>query len=292
MYTTHFGLAMRPFALTPDPSFLYHSRNHQLALDMLAYGIDSQAPLLLLTGEIGSGKTTLLRQLMNDLDDRITVGLVSNPTRKLRSLIGHVASSLDVTPADGSELAAYEAITKAALAEYAAGRRTLVVIDEAQNLSDDLLEEVRLLTNLNSDRDVMVQVLLVGQPELRHTLSKPGMRQIAQRVSADHHLRPLNARETGASIAARIRIAGGRPGLFSIGAMAVVYVSSGGVPRLINQLCDYALVFAYADGKTVIDRDTVEEVLRARVAAGALPVFADSMPDDQSRAQVEIEPKP
>ena len=292
MYTTHFGLAMRPFALTPDPSFLYHSRNHQLALDMLAYGIDSQAPLLLLTGEIGSGKTTLLRQLMNDLDDRITVGLVSNPTRKLQSLIGHVASSLDVTPADGTELAAYEAITKAALAEYAAGRRTLVVIDEAQNLSDDLLEEVRLLTNLNSDRDVMVQVLLVGQPELRHTLSKPGMRQIAQRVSADHHLRPLNARETGAYIAARIRIAGGRPGLFSIGAMAVVYVSSGGVPRLINQLCDYALVFAYADGKTVIDRDTVEEVLRARVAAGALPVFADSMPDDQSRAQVEIEPKP
>ena len=291
MYTTHFGLAMRPFALTPDPSFLYHSRNHQLALDMLAYGIDSQAPLLLLTGEIGSGKTTLLRQLMNDLDDRITVGLVSNPTRKLQSLIGHVASSLDVTPADGTELAAYEAITKAALAEYAAGRRTLVVIDEAQNLSDDLLEEVRLLTNLNSDRDVMVQVLLVGQPELRHTLSKPGMRQIAQRVSADHHLRPLNARETGAYIAARIRIAGGRPGLFSIGAMAVVYVSSGGVPRLINQLCDYALVFAYADGKTVIDRDTVEEVLRARVAAGALPVFADSVPDDQSRAQVELEPR-
>jgi general secretion pathway protein A len=291
VYTTHFGLAMRPFALTPDPSFLYHSRNHQLALDMLAYGIDSQAPLLLLTGEIGSGKTTLLRQLMNDLDDRITVGLVSNPTRKLQSLIGHVASSLDVTPADGTELAAYEAITKAALAEYAAGRRTLVVIDEAQNLSDDLLEEVRLLTNLNSDRDVMVQVLLVGQPELRHTLSKPGMRQIAQRVSADHHLRPLNARETGAYIAARIRIAGGRPGLFSIGAMAVVYVSSGGVPRLINQLCDYALVFAYADGKTVIDRDTVEEVLRARVAAGALPVFADSVPDDQSRAQVELEPR-
>ena len=292
MYTAHFGLAMRPFALTPDPSFLYHSRNHQLALDMLAYGIDSQAPLLLLTGEIGSGKTTLLRQLMRDLDERITVGLVSNPTRNLRSLIPHVASSLDVEPADGSDIAAYEAITRVALAEYGAGRRTLIVIDEAQNLSDELLEEVRLLTNLNSDGDVLVQVLLVGQPELRQTLSKPGMRQIAQRVAADHHLRPLDARETAAYIASRIRIAGGKPGLFSIGAMAVVYVSSSGVPRLINQLCDYALVFAYADGKAVVDRETVDEVLKARVAAGALPVFADSVRDGQAAAQVAGALKP
>jgi general secretion pathway protein A len=285
MYTAHFGLAMRPFALTPDPSFLYHSRNHRLALDMLAYGIESQAPLLLLTGEIGSGKTTLLRQLMNDLDDRITVGLVSNPTRHLSSLIAHVASALDVTPADKTDVAAYEAITKAALAEYGAGRRTLVVVDEAQNLSDELLEEVRLLTNLNSERDVVLQVLLVGQPELRQTLSKPGMRQIAQRVAADHHLRPLTAEETAAYIGSRIRVAGGDPDLFSVGAMAVVHVCSGGVPRLINQLCDYALVFAYADGKAVVDRETVEEVLKARSASGALPVFAEP-PADEAAASV------
>jgi len=275
MYEQHFGLRARPFALTPDPAFLYGSRPHQLALTMLEYGLESQAPLLLLTGDIGSGKTTLVRRLVRDLGERVAVGLISNTHARTRSLLGWTLSALEIVPSDDSEVAAYEALVDTCVREYGRGRRTLLIVDEAQNLADEVIEELRLLSNINSEQDLVLQILLVGQPELRATLAKPSMRQIAQRVAADCHLRPLDRTETAGYIAHRLTVAGGSAGLFSSAAVERVFEHSRGVPRLVNQLCDYALVYAFAEQLFSVEDDTVRQVLEDRRQMGALPVFGE-----------------
>ena len=273
MYREFFGFKLRPFALTPDPAFLYESRQHQQALNMLEYGLDSQAPLLLLTGEVGSGKTTVLRRLIRDVSDRVRTGLISQTHGRTRSLMGWAAAALELFPQGDSEIDLYEALETCTIREYARGRRTLLVVDEAQNLNDEVIEELRLLTNINSEQDLVLQILLVGQPELRAVLAKPSMRQIAQRVAADYHLRALSATETAGYIAHRLTVAGGRPDLFEAGAVAAVHARSGGIPRLINQLCDFALVYAYADARRLIDAGVIDDVMRDRASYGALPVF-------------------
>ena len=283
MYTAFFGLKVRPFALTPDPAFLYHSRQHQMALHMLEYGLDAQAPLLLLTGEVGSGKTTLLRRMMADLGDRFMVGLISNTHSRVTSLVGWALSALEIAPTDDSDIAAYEAIVSGALKAYAKGKRTLLVVDEAQNLAEDVIEELRLLSNINSEKDLLLQILLVGQPELRTLLGKASMRQIAQRVAADYHLRALEESDTAGYIRHRLEVAGGEGSLFTPDAVALVHERTGGVPRLINQLCDYALVYAFGDSRREIDRETVAEVLKDRDDNGALPVFGGGTPRTQPR---------
>jgi len=276
MYERHFGLQSRPFALTPDPAFLYCSRQHQMALTMLEYGLESQAPLLLLTGEIGSGKTTLVRRLVRDLGERAAIGLISNTHARNRSLLGWALSALEIAPSDDSDVAAYEALVDSCVREYGRGRRTLLIVDEAQNLADEVIEELRLLSNINSEQDLVLQILLVGQPELRATLAKSSMRQIAQRVAADCDLRPLDEAETAGYIAHRLAVAGGRPGLIAPAAIDLVYKCTMGVPRLINQLCDYALVYAFADGLSSVDAEVVRQVLGDRQQMGALPVFAEA----------------
>ncbi len=273
MYDAHFGFTSRPFALTPDPAFLYQSRQHQMALSVIEYGLESQAPLLLLTGEIGSGKTTLLRRMIRDVGDRFATGLISNTHSQMGSLIAWALQAFDVAPANGTPVAAYQAIVDHVVGEYAQGRRTLLIVDEAQNLAEETLEELRLLSNVNSEQDLVLQILLVGQPELRDVLGRPSMRQTAQRVAADFHLRALDHADTAGYIAHRLTVAGGPPDLFTGDAVAIVHARSGGVPRLINQLCDYALVYAYADERRCIDAETVLDVLRDRERAGALKVF-------------------
>jgi len=274
MYNAFFGFNTRPFALTPDPAFLYQSRHHQMALNMLEYGLDSQAPLLLLTGEIGSGKTTLLRRLIRDLGDSVMVGLISQTHSRTRSMLAWATSALEIVTDGESDIELYEALAACTVREYARGRRTLLIIDEAQNLGEDVIEELRLLSNMNSEKDLVLQILLVGQPELRRMLSKPSMRQIAQRVAADYHLRALKDTETEGYIGHRLIVAGGSPDLFSVEAMAIIHARSGGVPRLINQLCDMSLVYAYADSQHTVDADVVNEVLADRESSGALPLFA------------------
>src|SRR5271166_2686963 len=196
MYERHFGFKTKPFALTPDPAFLYPSRHHQRALTMLEYGLESQASFSLLTGDIGSGKTTLVRRLLRDLGDQVAVGLISNTHDRFRSIYGWVLSALAIAPCDDSSIAKYEALVDSFVREYAKGRRTLLILDEAQNLSVPVLEELRLLSNVNSEKDLVLQILLVGQPELRTRLSRPELRQFAQRISVDFHLRPLDLEET------------------------------------------------------------------------------------------------
>jgi general secretion pathway protein A len=274
MYEQHFGLRLKPFALTPDPEFLYPSRQHSMALTMLEYGLESQAAFSLLTGDIGSGKTTLVRRLLRHLGDQVAVGLISNTHGGFRSIHGWALSALGIAPADDSDIAMYEALVDFCVREYGKGRRTLLIFDEAQNLSVEVLEELRLLSNINSEKDLVLQILLVGQPELRIKLSRPDLKQFAQRVSVDFHLRPLDRNETHAYIRHRLAVAGCIAALFLPEAIEFIYSQTRGVPRLLNQLCDFALVYAFADGRTTIDADLVAQVLRDRNDGQALPTFA------------------
>ncbi len=274
MYEQHFGLITKPFALTPDPAFLYPSRQHAMALTMLEYGLESHASFSVLTGDIGSGKTTLVRRLLRQLGDQVAVGLISNTHSGFDSIHGWALSALEIAPADDSDIAKYEAIVDSCIREYAHGRRTLLIIDEAQNLSIDVLEELRLLSNVNSEKDLVLQILLVGQPELRTNLSRPELRQLAQRVSVDFHLKPLTRGESLAYIRHRLQVAGRNEELFLPEAVEAMYLRTHGVPRLLNQLADYALVYAFADGLHLIDADLIAHVLRDRSGSHALPTFA------------------
>ncbi len=267
MYEHHFGLTTKPFALTPDPAFLYPSRQHAMAMTMLEYGLASQAPFSLLTGDIGSGKTTLIRRLLRGLGDGVAVGLISNTHSRFRSIHGWALSALGIAPTDDSDIAQYEALVDSFVREYARGRRTLLILDEAQNLPVEVLEELRLLSNVNSETDLDLQIMLVGQPELRDKLARPELRQFAQRVSVDFHLRPLDCNETHAYIRHRLTVAGGDAQLFRQDALEYVYARTRGIPRLVNQLCDFALVYAFAEGRMDIDADLVAQVVGDREGA-------------------------
>src|SRR6202453_4345767 len=273
MYERHFGFTAKPFALTPDPAFLYPSRQHAMALTMLEYGLESQAAFSLLTGDIGSGKTTLVRKLLRQLGDQVAVGLISNTHGRFTSIHGWALSALGVVPANDSEIAQYEALVDFFVREYGKGRRTLLILDEAQNLSVEVLEELRLLSNVNSEKDLALQILLVGQPELRTKLLRAELKQFAQRVSVDFHLRPLDRYETHAYIGHRIQVAGGDAALFLPEAIEFMHARTNGVPRLLNQLGDFALVYAFADGRTTIDADLIAQVVRDRSGGQSLPTF-------------------
>jgi general secretion pathway protein A len=274
MYRRHFGLEIKPFALTPDPAVLYPSRQHAMALTMLEYGLESQAAFSLLTGDIGCGKTTLVRRLLRQLGNQVAVGLISHTHGRFQSIHGWALSALGIAPADDSDIAKYEALVDSFVREYGRGRRTLLILDEAQNLSVEVLEELRLLSNINSEKDLVLQILLVGQPELRDKLSRPDLQQFAQRVSVDFHLRPLDRDETHAYIRHRLTVAGGSAALFLPEAVELIHARTNGVPRRLNQLCDVALVYAFADGRTDVDAALVAQVLRDRDGGRALPAFA------------------
>ena len=274
MYERHFGFKVKPFSMVPDPAFLYPSRQHARAMTLLEYSLESQAAFTLLTGDIGSGKTTLVQYLLRALGDQVVVGLISHTHGCFGSIHGWALSALSIVPADNSDVAQYEALVNSFLRQYAQGRRTLLIIDEAQNLSTEVLEELRLLSNVNSERDIVLQVLLVGQPELRAKLSRPELVQFAQRVSVDFHLRPLDRGETHDYVRHRLEVANGEPAVFSADAIDFVHSRSKGVPRLINQLCDFALLYAFADGRATVDADLVAQVVRDRCVGVALPSIA------------------
>jgi general secretion pathway protein A len=288
MYERHFGFNARPFSLTPDPSFLYPSRQHAMAMTMLEYGMQSQAAFSLLTGDIGSGKTTLVRRLLRELGDQAVVGLVSNTHGQFKSVHGWALSALGLVPTDDSDVARYEALVNSFVREYAKGKRTLLIFDEAQNLSLDALEELRLLSNVNSERDMVLQILLVGQPELRTTLMRAKLRQFAQRVSVDYHLQSLDLTEAHAYVRHRLEVAGGAPSLFSPESVDLVHAHTRGVPRLMNQLCDFALLYAFADGRTTVDSDLVSQVVRDRGTGVALPSISPITPKRRKKSAVAI----
>ncbi|MFN4101126.1 MAG: ExeA family protein [Pararhodobacter sp.] len=269
-YLEHFGLRERPFALAPDPEFLFWSPEHRGAYAMLDYGLSTRAPITLLTGEIGAGKTTLLHHFLDGLDDDVTIGMISNARPGVNDVLRRVCAALALTvPPGGDSADLFEVIQEFLLHQHATGNRVLLVIDEAQNLNRDALEDLRMLTNINAGRDEVLQLLLVGQPELRAVVRQPDLVQFAQRVAANYHLPRLDAPSTAGYIASRIRQAGGSPNIFSRQAAELIHQATGGVPRLINQLCDLALTYAYAGQEPMVKRDIVEQVLQDGVFFGA-----------------------
>lgn len=280
MYERFFNFKSKPFAMSPDPSFMFRSRQHAAALTMLEFAIESQAAFCLLTGEIGSGKTTLLRHFLRMLGDDVTVGLISNTHGRFRSIHPWALSALGVVPADDSDIAQYEALVDFVVREYAKGHRTLLILDEAQNLSIRVLEELRLLSNVNSEQDLALQILLVGQPELRDKLERPELRQFAQRISVDFHLESLTQIDANAYVRHRLAVAGGDPGTFDDEAIALIHARSRGVPRLMNQLCDLSLVYAFAESCHRVTRALVEQVLAERSRGRSMPMFLPAEPGE------------
>lgn len=262
IYTAHFGLNHRPFNLVPDPDFLFWGPAHRRAFAILEYGIITRAPITLLTGEVGAGKTTLLRHLLRVMDDDVRIGLISNAQGQPDQLLRWILHALDQrTTADQSYVDLFAQLQDHVIAEYAAGRRVVLIFDEAQNLGRDSLEELRMLTNINSGKDELLQLILVGQPELRDIIRRPDMTQFAQRVAAGFHIGTMSEVSVRDYIAHRLTVAGGSPDLFTADAVAVIHAQTGGVPRLVNQLCDLSLVYAFTADEPAVTASVVNEVL-------------------------------
>ncbi|HEX8948797.1 MAG TPA: AAA family ATPase [Dissulfurispiraceae bacterium] len=259
MYKDYFDLKEIPFSIAPDPRYLYMSGGHQEALAHLLYGIRNDGGFVLLTGEVGTGKTTVCRCLLEQLPADIDIAFILNPKLTSDELLAAICDELGIPYPEGntSTKVFVDCINAALLDSYAKGRKTVLIIEEAQNLSAEVLEQVRLLTNLETSERKLLQIIMVGQPELQEKLSGPELRQVAQRITARYHLGPLSKKEVAAYIAHRLEIAGGRSRLFPGSVIARVFRLTGGVPRLINVLCDRALLGAFVQGKEAVDASTV-----------------------------------
>lgn len=249
MYTSFFGLHEKPFSITPDPRYLFLSERHGEALAHLVYGVTESGGFIQLTGEVGTGKTTLVRSLLlNRMPDNANVAVVLNPQLSVVEFLATICEELnvEVTHNRGSIKALTDTLNQHLLEAHAEGRRTILVVDEAQNLAPAVLEQVRLLTNLETAKQKLLQIILIGQPELRELLARNDLRQLAQRITARYHLEPLSREETANYIEHRLKVAGALGEVFDPGAKKEVFRLSQGVPRLVNVICDRALLGAYA----------------------------------------------
>ncbi|MFZ0470161.1 MAG: AAA family ATPase [Thiogranum sp.] len=271
MYENFYGFREKPFSLLPDAGFLYLSNKHRMALTLLEYGLMNQAGFTVISGDIGTGKTTLIRQLLNNIDPLITVGLISNTHRTFGDLMQWIALAFALPHQGKDKVQLYQDFMEFIIQEYAHGRRTVLIVDEAQNLPADTLEELRMLSNVNADKDQVLQIILVGQRELRDTLRRPDLVQFAQRIGVDYHLDPLSEEETSDYIQHRCKIAGGKAELFSAQARQAVFEYTGGVPRLVNLLCDTALVYGYAEQRERLDARLIHDVARDKQQGGLFP---------------------
>ena len=270
MYEAFYGLREKPFSILPDPELIYWGKNHKLAFGMLEFGIMNNAGFTVITGEIGAGKTTLLRYLLRRVDPAVNIGLISNTPQGREELLQWVLMSLN-QPFEGTYSALFFRFQQFLRAEYASGRHTILIIDEAQNLQSDALEALRMLSNINADKDQFLQIILVGQPQLKAMLSSPQLVQFAQRIAAEFHLRALSPDEVSKYIDYRLHAVGARGALFSQDACAIVADASRGIPRSINILCDTALVYGFAVEARWITKEIVSEVLEHKRTLG---VFA------------------
>jgi general secretion pathway protein A len=274
MYEAFYGLREKPFSILPDPDLIYWGRNHLLAFAMLEFGVRNSAGFTVITGEIGSGKTTLLRYLLRQLDPKgVTVGLISNTPRGTEGLLQWVMMALK-QPYEASYPVLFEQFHRFLRSEYSQGRRTLLIVDEAHNLGFDALEELRMLLNINADKDQFIQIILVGQPQLKDILRSPQLIQFAQRVSSDYHLRPLKSQEVAKYIDHRLAAVGARYRLFSDEACELIADASRGIPRTINIICDTALVYGFASDCQQIGPQLITQVLYDKMEFGVLPIQA------------------
>ncbi|HPA82504.1 MAG TPA: AAA family ATPase [Thermoanaerobaculales bacterium] len=248
MYTSFFGLQEKPFAITPDPRYLYLSERHAEALAHLLYGINEAGGFIQLTGEVGTGKTTVIRSLLEQLPGHADVALILNPRVTPAEFLLTICEELHIPVPEagkGSTKTLMDLLGRYLLETHARGRRVVLIVDEAQNLSAQTLEQVRLLTNLETATTKLLQIILIGQPELRDLLDQPDLRQLAQRITGRYHLSPLSLEEAGGYVKHRMRVAGATAEAFTPGALREIYRLSGGIPRVINVMCDRALLGAF-----------------------------------------------
>jgi general secretion pathway protein A len=289
MYTSFFGLNEKPFSITPDPRYLFLSERHGEALAHLVYGVTESGGFIQLTGEVGTGKTTLVRSLLlNKMPENADVAVVLNPQLSVIEFLATICEELhiEVPHNKGSVKALTDALNRHLLSAHAEGRRTILVVDEAQNLTPAVLEQVRLLTNLETAKQKLLQIILIGQEELRDLLARNDLRQLAQRITARYHLKPLSRDETSSYIEHRLKVAGALGEVFDAGAKREIYRLSQGVPRVINVICDRALLGAYAQESRRVNPRLIRQaaaevhgeserspwVRRAAIAAGIIGV--------------------
>lgn len=278
MYGDFFGLDCAPFSIAPNPRFLYMSQRHREALAHLLYGLQSDGGFVLLTGEVGTGKTTVCRCLLEQVPDDTNLAFIFNPKLTVQELLATICDELEISyPSDPSEVQStkvfIDAITRYLLEAHGRGERTVLVIDEAQQLSYRVLEQLRLLTNLETNERKLLRIILLGQPELGDKLARPELRQLAQRITARFHLTPLSRDETRAYVRHRLSVAHGDPNIFGDASLARIHHLTQGVPRLINILCDRALLGAYVEDRHRVTRDIVKRAARELGGMSVTPVW-------------------
>ena len=265
MYNNYFGFRDKPFNLVPNPAYLYLSSRHSLALTYLEYGIQENIGFVLLTGEVGAGKTTLIRYLLNTMSISFDVAVISNTNVSAQELVKLILQELEIEPVSEYKSQNLDRLNNYLLRQYSSGKRVVLILDEAQNLCREAIEEVRMLSNLSTDTGSLLQIILVGQPELRYAIQQDDFKQLAQRIAINHHLQGLERQEVDNYIKHRItRAKGEEADLFDPQAVEYIYEHSGGIPRMINVLCDACLVYAYADGEERITPEIVEQVIQDR----------------------------
>lgn len=261
MYEEFFGFEEKPFTLLPDPDFLYFSERHNEGISMLEYGLMNSSGFVLITGKIGCGKTTMIRHILKNQDVDMVIGNVTNTHRSFGELLKWILFSLGLEYTGKDKVEMYHSFIEYLDKQHNAGNRVVLVIDEAHNLNRDALEELRMLSNINVDKEHYLQVILVGQPELREILKDPSLEQLANRISVDYYLEPLDALETYEYIRHRLEISGGKANTFDLEAIKAVYDTTSGNPRLINTVCDTALVYAFAEQNKTVTLNTINEVI-------------------------------
>ncbi len=259
MYESFFGLKESPFNVTPDPRFIYFSRHHLEALSALLYGIESRRGFIEITGEIGAGKTTLCRTLLKEIHGRTHSAFIFNPKLSEMEILQVIVEDLGVVPNGRRRKDYFDSLNRFLLQELEKGNNAVLIIDEAQNLSPRALEQIRLLSNLETTREKLLQIVLVGQPELRTLLARPELAQLRQRITVRYHLPALSLEETGKYISHRLRVAGSEERFFTPEAIEKIFERANGIPRLINVLADRALLGAFAKGIRIVETSLVEE---------------------------------
>jgi general secretion pathway protein A len=271
MYEAFYQLRQKPFSILPDPDMIYWGKMHSMAFTMLEFGVMNNAGFTVISGEIGSGKTTLVRHLLRSINPDIAVGLISHSPIGRHELLQWILMSLN-QPFEGEYPHLFKYLYDFLYGQYANGRRTILIIDEAQNLDPQTLEDLRMISNINADKFQILQMILVGQPQLRHLLLQPELHQFAQRISSDFHLRPLDDGEVADYIAFRLRAVGSPRPLFTKEACALVAAASGGITRTINVLCDTALVYGFANSKHIISDQIILDVIADKQQYSIFPV--------------------
>jgi general secretion pathway protein A len=271
MYEAFYSLREKPFTILPDPDLIYWGSMHRMAFTMLEFGVTNNTGFTVITGAIGSGKTTLLRYLMKRLSANVTMGLISNSPQGRHELLQWILMSFG-QPFEGDYPTLFKRLQDFLYRQHASRRRTILIIDEAQNLGSDSLEHLRMLSNINADKHQVLQLIIVGQPQLRDLLLAPQLHQFAQRISSDFHLQALSESEVANYIAFRLKAAGAARIMFTLDAAAKIAEASGGIPRMINILCDTALVYGFANGHQTISADLVDDVIADKQQYSILPL--------------------